>query len=91
MNMTKLIHHGSMDDVYILQKYDTNVVNKILYLQSCVPKINEFTYNLRLNPVDLKPPYIKVFEELLSKMVFFVTATDMKDPFTCEGTPDPEV
>jgi hypothetical protein len=60
-------------------------------LQSCVPKIKEFTFNLRLNPVDLKPPYIKIFEELLTHLVFFVTKTEMKNPFLCEGVPDVEV
>jgi hypothetical protein len=75
-NKTKLIHHGTMDDVYILQKYDMEEVRKILFLQSCIPKIKEFVINLRDNPVDLKPPYIKIFEELLVKMVFFVTKSD---------------
>ena len=32
VNMTKLIPHGSMDDVYILQKFNINIVNKILYI-----------------------------------------------------------
>lgn len=31
---------------------------------------------------------MKTFEELLRKMVFFVTKTDSMDPFTCEGTPN---
>ena len=66
-------------------------MKKILFLQSCVPKIKEFVINLRDNPVDLKPPYIKIFEELLVKMVFFVTKSDSKDPFTCEGSPKKEV
>jgi len=56
-----------------------------------VPKIKEFTINLRVNPVELKPPYIKVFEELLVKMVFCVTKSDSNDPFTCEGVPKKEV
>jgi len=30
---------------------------------------------------------MKAFEELLTKLVFFLTITDVKDPFTCEGTP----
>lgn len=82
---TILKRTSTMDDVYILQKYKIDQVNRILYLQSCVPKIKEFTYNLRLCPIDLKPPYIKVFEELLRKLIYFVTKTDSKDPFTSEG------
>jgi len=30
---------------------------------------------------------MKRFEELLSKLVFFVTETSSKDAFTCEGVP----
>lgn len=82
---TVLKRTSTMDDVYILQKFSIEKVKRILYLQSCVPKIKEFTYNLRLSPVDLKPPYIKVFEELLGRLVFFVTKSESKNPFTCEG------
>jgi len=34
---------------------------------------------------------MKGFEELLTKMVFFVTVTDSKDPFNCEGVPIKQV
>lgn len=30
---------------------------------------------------------MKVFEEILIKMVFFTTETSSKDPFTCDGIP----
>ena len=30
---------------------------------------------------------MKSFEDLLAKIVFFITKTDSNDPFTCEGQP----
>jgi len=30
---------------------------------------------------------MKLFEEMLIKVVFFITETQSKDPFTCDGIP----
>ena len=88
VNMTKLVPHGTMDDVYIIEKYDPQEVKSILFIQSSVPKIKEFVFSLRQDQDKIKSPYLKTFEELLRKMVYFVTKTDSPDPFTCEGTPN---
>lgn len=87
INSTKMIPLGSMDDVFILEKVDTNLVNSILFIHSCVPPIKEFIFLVRTDPMSLKSPYMKNFEDLLSKLVFFITDTTGKDPFTCEGIP----
>ena len=47
VNNTKMIHNGSMDDVFILEKFNQEEVAKILFVASCVPKIKEFVYSLR--------------------------------------------
>ena len=47
VNMTKLVPHGTMDDVYIIEKYDPQEVKSILFIQSSVPKIKEFVFSLR--------------------------------------------
>jgi hypothetical protein len=47
VNMTKLVPHGTMDDVYIIEKYDPEEVRSILFIQSSVPKIKEFVFSLR--------------------------------------------
>lgn len=86
-NSTKMIQHGSMDDVYILEKFSPKEVQNILFVQSSVPRIKEFLYYIRNDPIHLKSPYMKNFEDLLSKLVFFLTNTTSKDPFTCEGIP----
>ena len=87
VNMTKLIPVGSMDDVFAIQKHDLNEVKSILFVHSCVPRIKEFIYIIRNDPFSLKSPYMKSFEELLVKMVFFITKTDSEDAFKCEGVP----
>lgn len=57
-------------------------------MHSSVPRIKEFIFVIRNDPLQLKSPYMKSFEDLLAKMVFFVTKTDSEDPFTCEGQPN---
>jgi len=71
-NTTKMIQYGSMDDVYILEKFNALEVKNILFIQSSVPKIKEFIFYIRNDPIQLKSPYMKAFEELLSQLVFFL-------------------
>ena len=40
-----------------------------------------------MKPNDLRGPYMKTFEELLSKMIFYLVKTESTDPFTCDGSP----
>lgn len=42
INMTKLVTSGGMDDVFILEKFNRTEIQKILFVQSCIPKIKEF-------------------------------------------------
>lgn len=86
-NMTKMIPIGSMDDVFVLQKFNATEIKSILFVHSCVPRIKEFIYIIRNEPLQLKSPYMKNFEDLLVKMVFFVTKTESENAFTCEGIP----
>ena len=78
---------GSMDDVFILQKFNDEEVVSLLFIHSSVPKIKEFIYIVRTEPLQLKSPYMKGFEDLLARMVFFLTRTESLDPFNCEGNP----
>jgi len=84
-NGVKLINKASMDDVFILDKFETTEVRSNLFLQSCIPIIKEFLYVVRVRPNDLRGPYMKGFEDLLVKMLYFTIKTDNTDPFTCEG------
>lgn len=79
-----------MDDVFILDKFDASEVKANLFLQSCVPLIKEFIYVTRVKSNDLRGPYMKGFEELLGKILFFliqIENTEGQDPFKCEGVP----
>jgi hypothetical protein len=49
VNTTRLVKNGTMDDVYILEKVKRDEIESIMFIQSCVPKIKEFSYNLRFN------------------------------------------
>jgi hypothetical protein len=46
-----MIKNGSMDDVFILKKFDLQEVRNILFIHSCVPKIKEFIYYVRNDPI----------------------------------------
>lgn len=81
----KLTPVGTMDDVYILEKFNVKEIQNILFIHSSIPSIKEFIYIVRNEPLQLKSPYMKSFEDLLAKMVFFLTITDNKNPFECEG------
>jgi hypothetical protein len=83
----KLLPIGTMDDVYILEKQNSLDVKNILFIHSSIPSIKEFIYIVRNYPLQLKSPYMKSFEDLLAKMVFFITTTDSTDAFSCEGQP----
>ena len=87
MNMVQMIPRGSMDDVFILEKFSYEEVGKLMFIQSCVPIIKEFIFTIRVRQGDLKGPYMKMFEDLLSQMVFFLITAESKDPFTAEGFP----
>jgi hypothetical protein len=76
-----------MDDVFIVERAADEEVKSVLFIHSCIPKIKEFTHNLRFNREVLTSPYIKTFEDMLSGLIFFVIDTDSKDPFKCEGFP----
>jgi len=76
-----------MDDVFILNKYNDVEVQSILFIHSSIPSIKEFIYIVRNEPIQLKSPYMKGFEDLLAKIVFYITITESTDPFTCEGQP----
>lgn len=49
INNTKLQKIGTMDDVYIFEKVHKDEIDSILFIQSCVPQIKEFLFNLRFN------------------------------------------
>jgi hypothetical protein len=86
VNSTKMVKNGTMDDVYILEKVYNSEIKPILFIQSTVPQIKEFSYNLRYKPNTLTSPYMKEFEDLLIKLVFFIIETGgSKDAFTCDG------
>ena len=87
-NWTSLVKRGSNDDVFIIEKYDQDEVRKILFIQSGVPRIKEFIYNVRCTPNNLKSPYMKAFEELVGRYVLFMVGESMTgDPMTCDGIP----
>lgn len=77
-----------MDDVFILEKYDPMEVQANLFIQSCVPPIKEFIYITRVKSNDLRGPYMKSFEELLTKMLFFLIKSENDDPFKSDGAPN---
>ena len=85
--LTKLVIDGTMDDVFIVERASDKEVKSILFIHSCIPKIKEFTQNLRFNREVLTSPYIKTFEDMLSGLIFFVIDTEGTDPFKCEGFP----
>ena len=58
-----------------------------MFIHSCVPLIKEFIYYLRNEPIHLKSPYMRSFEDLLGKLVLFLIETDCKDAFLADGTP----
>ena len=85
--LTKLIIDGTMDDVFIVERASDIEVKSVLFIHSCIPKIKEFTFNLRFNREVLTSPYIKTFEDMLSGLIFYIIDTDDKNPFKCEGFP----
>jgi hypothetical protein len=64
-NATKMIKGGSMDDVFIIEKVSQEELQAVLFIHSCIPKIKEFTFNLRFSSTTLSSPYMKTFEDLL--------------------------
>lgn len=54
-----------MDDVFIIEKVGQDELKAVLFIHSCIPKIKEFTYNLRFTSTTLSSPYMKTFEDLL--------------------------
>jgi len=76
-----------MDDVFIVERSSSEETKSVLFIHSCIPKIKEFTHNLRFEQHILTSPYIKGFEEMLSGLIFFIIETESKDPFRCEGFP----
>ena len=89
-NGIKMINQASMDDVFILDKYDPNEIRANLFIQSCVPPIKEFLYISRLKANDLRGPYMKRFEDLLSQMYFFLISSEniTGDPLMTDGSPN---
>ena len=85
--LTKVIIDGTMDDVFIVERTSDIEVKSVLFIHSCIPKIKEFTFNLRFNREVLTSPYIKTFEDMLSGLIFYIIDTDDKNPFKCEGFP----
>jgi hypothetical protein len=83
-----------MDDVFILEKVSTEELQPVLFIHSCIPKIKEFTYNLRFTTSgSLSSPYMKSFEDLLQGLVLFMLSPfveDDPDPFTCDGDANPQ-
>lgn len=71
-NQTKMIKIGSMDDVFIIEKVGQDELKSVLFIHSCIPKIKEFTYNLRFSSTTLSSPYMKTFEDLLQGLVLFM-------------------
>jgi len=77
------------EDVYVLKKADTSEVADVLFIHSCVDSLKLYLYNIRNKKVEeFTVPYFVALEGLLSSMIFFLTETDSKDPFTCEGIPN---
>ena len=70
--LTKLIIDGTMDDVFIVERASDTEVKSVLFIHSCIPKIKEFTFNLRFNREVLTSPYIKTFEDMLSGLIFYI-------------------
>lgn len=87
INNTNLVKNGTMDDVFIFEKVSEGDIRSLLFVHSCVPKIKEFTHNLRFNQSELTSPYLKEFENLLIQLVFFTIDTESENAFTCEGLP----
>lgn len=63
---TRIVKGGSMDDVFIIEKVSAEELKPVLFIHSCIPKIKEFSYNLRFTTSgSLSSPYMKSFEDLL--------------------------
>ena len=77
------------DDIFILRKADESEINDVLFIHSCVPTLKNFIYNVRMNQLDkFNVGYMTHLEKILSNLIFFVTETENKDAFTCEGIPN---
>lgn len=76
------------DDVFILKKAPQKEVQDIMFIHSCIPVLKQFIFQIRRKQIEkFSLPYFSHFEKLLGSLIFFVTETESKDPFTCEGIP----
>ena len=51
--------------------------------------MKQFIYHIRkANLAALNLSYFALVEEVLTSMIFFITETESKDPYTCEGIPN---
>ena len=47
INNIKVTKNGTMDDVFIFEKVQSSEIKGLFFIQSCVPQIKEFSFNLR--------------------------------------------
>lgn len=83
-----LRRHHKEEDVFIIKKADNSEISDVLFIHSCVDFIKQYLYYIRKKMVEnLTVTYFVQIEELLSNLIFFITETESRDPFTCEGIP----
>jgi len=76
------------DDVFIVEKCTYDEESDILFIHSCVPLLKQFITEIRNEAQEhFTLAYFTEFEQLLSSLIFFLTESENKDPFTCEGIP----
>lgn len=71
-----------------MKKADPAEISDVLYIHSCVDSLKSFlNYIRKKDNENLTVTYFVQLELLLTDLVFFLTETESKDPYTCEGIP----
>ena len=76
------------EDAFAVDLAEREELNDIMFIHSGIGFLREYlTFLWEKDPRLQDRKYTDKFEGILSKMVFFITRTEDKDPFLCEGLP----
>ena len=77
------------EDAFIIEQVPHDYLQDCLSIHSAIPVLKEYVWEIRMGKGERikNKERMKSIEDLLSHLIFFVTVTEDRDPFTCKGIP----